>query len=148
MLFQWLPHVINQESHVYSWDLGKIYLAHFLNFWNLPPFTREISKFQKSELGKFIPNFLLKDVVTSTYCSYNAFIKIRAILKLDTAIIMHNELILYLSLILKGKTNRDPVYRIQIKNKKTVTWKIIVIWRWSVLFWKYVHPNHGDRRLN
>ena len=30
-----LSHVINQESHVYSWNLGKIYLAHFLNFWNL-----------------------------------------------------------------------------------------------------------------
>ena len=29
-------------------------------------FTREISKFQKSELGKFIPNFPLKHVITST----------------------------------------------------------------------------------
>ena len=31
-----------------------------------PRFTREISKFQKSELGKFIPNFPLKHVITST----------------------------------------------------------------------------------
>ena len=29
-------------------------------------FTREISKFQKSELDKFIPNFPLKHVITST----------------------------------------------------------------------------------
>ena len=42
-----LTFVINQESHVYSWNLGKIYLVHFLKFWNLPRFTREISKFQK-----------------------------------------------------------------------------------------------------
>ena len=33
---------------------------------NLPRFTWEISKFQKSELGKFIPNFPLKHVITST----------------------------------------------------------------------------------
>ena len=31
-----------------------------------PRFTREISKFQKSELGKFIPNFPLKHVITRT----------------------------------------------------------------------------------
>ena len=66
VLFKSLSHVINQESHVYSWNLGKIYLAHFLKFWNLPRFNREISKFQKSELGKFIPNFPLKHVITST----------------------------------------------------------------------------------
>ena len=39
MLFESLSHVINQESHVYSWNLGEIYLVHFWNF----------------ELGKFIP---------------------------------------------------------------------------------------------
>ena len=39
--------VINMESHVYSWNFGKIYLVHFLKFWNLPRRTREISKFQK-----------------------------------------------------------------------------------------------------
>ena len=55
-----LSHVINQESHVYLWNLGKIYLVHFLKFWNLPCFAQEISKFQKSELSKFIPNFPLK----------------------------------------------------------------------------------------
>ena len=31
-----------------------------------PSFTREILKFQKSELGKFIPNFPPKNVITST----------------------------------------------------------------------------------
>ena len=66
VLFLSLSYVINQESHVNSWNLGKIYLAHFLKFWNLPRFTREIWKFQKSELGKFIPNFPLKHVITST----------------------------------------------------------------------------------
>ena len=66
VLFESLSHVINQESHVYSWNLGKIYLVHFLKFWNLLRFTREIPKFQKSELGKFIPNFPLKHVITST----------------------------------------------------------------------------------
>ena len=54
-----LQHVINQKSHVYSWNLSKIYLVHFLKFWNLPRFTREISKFQKSELGTFISISLL-----------------------------------------------------------------------------------------
>ena len=58
-----LTFVINQESHVYSWNLGKIYLVHFLKFWNRPRFTREISKFQKSELGKIITNFRLKHVI-------------------------------------------------------------------------------------
>ena len=42
VLFKTLSHVINQESHVSSWNLGKIYLVHFLKFWNLPRFTREI----------------------------------------------------------------------------------------------------------
>ena len=65
VLFESSSHVINKESHVYSWNLGKIYLAHFLKFWNLPSETREISKFQKSKLGKFIPTFPLKHVITS-----------------------------------------------------------------------------------
>ena len=51
VLFESLSQVINQESHVYSWNLGKIYLVHFLKIQNLPRFTGEISKFQKSELG-------------------------------------------------------------------------------------------------
>ena len=40
VLFESLSHVINQESHVYSWNLGKIYLIHVLKFWNLSCFTR------------------------------------------------------------------------------------------------------------
>ena len=66
MLFESLSHVFNQESHVYSWNLGKICLVHFSKFWYLPRFTWEISKFQKNELGKFIPNFSFKNVITST----------------------------------------------------------------------------------
>ena len=66
VLFESLWHVINQESHVYSWNLGKIFLVHFLKFWNLSRFTREISELQKSKLVKFIPNFPLKQMITST----------------------------------------------------------------------------------
>ena len=44
VLFESLSHEINQEPYV----------------------TREISKFQKSELGKFIPNFPLKHMITGT----------------------------------------------------------------------------------
>ena len=39
MLFESLSHVINQESHVYSWNLGKIYHVHSLKFWNFPSET-------------------------------------------------------------------------------------------------------------
>ena len=45
------PYVLLREN-AYSWNFGKIYLVHFLKFWNLPRFTWEISKFQKSERGK------------------------------------------------------------------------------------------------
>ena len=59
MLFESLSHVINHESHVYSCNLEKIYLVDFWKFWNLPRFTREISKFQKSELANLSPISLL-----------------------------------------------------------------------------------------
>ena len=58
MLFENLPYVINQESHVYSWNLGNVYLVYFFEILK--------SRFQKSELGKFIPYFPLKNVITST----------------------------------------------------------------------------------
>ena len=45
VLFESLSHAINQKSNVYSWNLGKIYRVDFL---------------------KFIPNFPLKHVITST----------------------------------------------------------------------------------
>ena len=66
VLFESLSHVINQQSHVYSWNFGEMYLVHLVKFWNLPCFTREIWKFQKSELGEFVPNFPVKHVITST----------------------------------------------------------------------------------
>ena len=72
VLFESLSHVINQDSHVYSRKLGKIYSLHFLKFSNLPRFNREISKFEKSELGEFIQNFPLKYVITSTKKTRNA----------------------------------------------------------------------------
>ena len=66
LLFESFSHVINHESHVYSWNLGKIYHVHFLKLWNLLCFTQKNSKFQKSELGKFIPKFFLKHMISST----------------------------------------------------------------------------------
>ena len=36
-------------------------------FWNFEIYFEMISKFQKSELGKFISNFPRKHVITSTY---------------------------------------------------------------------------------
>ena len=47
VLFESLSHVINQESHVYLGNLGKIYLIHFFKFWNLPCFTQK----KKANLG-------------------------------------------------------------------------------------------------
>ena len=49
-----------QISRTNMWSL----VNHMLQA--LTCFTREISKFQKSELGKFILNFPLKHVITST----------------------------------------------------------------------------------
>ena len=43
------------------WD--KFTEFTFLKFWNLPSETREISKFQKNERGKFSPNFTNKHVI-------------------------------------------------------------------------------------
>ena len=43
VLIESLSHVIDQESHVSEGNLGSIYLVHFLEFSNLPRFTREIS---------------------------------------------------------------------------------------------------------
>ena len=54
VIFESLSHVIKQESHVYSWNLGKIYLVYFLKFWNL------------GWKGNFFLNFTNKHVITST----------------------------------------------------------------------------------
>ena len=53
MLFESLSHVINQESHVYSWSLGKIYLARFLKFWNLLRFQnfKKVNSVNLSEVS-------------------------------------------------------------------------------------------------
>ena len=42
VLFESWSHVINQESHVYSWNLGKTYLFHFLKFYPRFPFKHVI----------------------------------------------------------------------------------------------------------
>ena len=62
--------IIITKSHNNYCSVGVIYLVHFLKFWNVPRFSREISKFQKSELAKFISNFPLKHVITSTNSRY------------------------------------------------------------------------------
>ena len=45
---------------------GENLPGSFFEILKFPRSTRDISKFQKSELGKFIPNFPLKHVITST----------------------------------------------------------------------------------
>ena len=56
-------HMRLTRNHIFIREIwGKF--TSFI-FWNFE-ITREISKFQKSELGKFIPNFPLKHVTTST----------------------------------------------------------------------------------
>ena len=59
-----LSHLINQESYVYSWNSGKIYLVHSEILKSF-----KISKFQKSEPGKLLSNFHFKHVITSTNSS-------------------------------------------------------------------------------
>ena len=112
VLFESLSHVINQESNVYSWNFGKIYLFYYLKFWNLPHFTREISKFQKSVLGKFIPNFPLKHVITSTYftensVSFNILDKLSVILH---AIIYNIDYIIFRTLPTIYRSNSPDVF--------------------------------------
>ena len=46
VLFESLSHVINQESHVCWWYLGKIYLVHFLKIWK----KSEFQNFKKVNL--------------------------------------------------------------------------------------------------
>ena len=55
-------HMRLTRNHMFIREIwGKFTSLNFLKFWNL-----KISKFHKSELGKFIPNFPLKHVITST----------------------------------------------------------------------------------
>ena len=61
-------HMWLTRNHIFIREIwGKF--TSFI-FWNFE-ITREISKFQKSELGKFIPNFPLKHVITSTNWNVN-----------------------------------------------------------------------------
>ena len=46
--------------------IGENLPRSFFEILKTPLKTREISKFQKSEFGKFIPNFPLNYVITST----------------------------------------------------------------------------------
>ena len=86
-------HMRLTRNHMFIREiLGKLTSFIFLNFEisrvKRGDFTQEISKFQKSELGKLIPNFTLKHVITSTkmffisewsfLLSSNVRIKIRA----------------------------------------------------------------------
>ena len=42
VLFDSFSHMINQESHVYLWNLGKIYLVHVLKFIPIIPLKHVI----------------------------------------------------------------------------------------------------------
>ena len=57
VLFESMSHVINQESHVYSWNL-----ALSRSFYEI----LKSQSFTENELGKFISNFPLKHMITST----------------------------------------------------------------------------------
>ena len=51
VLFESLSHVINQESHVYSWNLGKIYLVHFLKLWNWNQNFKKVNSVNLSQIS-------------------------------------------------------------------------------------------------
>ena len=57
-LWELVTCVINQESHVYSWKLGKIYLDHFLKFLKSPE-GRRFQNFKKVNLVNFSQTSLL-----------------------------------------------------------------------------------------
>ena len=80
----------------YLWNLGKIYLVHVLTFWNLPHFTREISKLPKSKLSKFIPNFPLK--------TYDCYYKPRSHIRKSPLLIIN-----YQPVIMKVSTVYDKI---------------------------------------
>ena len=64
VLVESLSQVINQESRFFV-KLGENLPRSFFKILKSPERNEE-TKFQKSELGKFIPNFPLKHVITST----------------------------------------------------------------------------------
>ena len=66
VLFESLSQVINQESCLFVKFGENLPRSFFEILKYIPRFTWGISKFQKSELSKFIPNFPLKHVITST----------------------------------------------------------------------------------
>ena len=69
VLFESLSHVINQESRLFV-KLGENLPGSFFEILKYPLFYWEISKSEKSELDKFIQNFPLEHVITSTNCCY------------------------------------------------------------------------------
>ena len=98
VLFGSLSHVINQESHVYSWNLGKIYLVHFL---------------------KFIPNFPLKHVITSTthLKTTNAFKGNRSeLIRLNSPNIIREIWRWFLRGFVKQRDNSASIYRFKVNN--------------------------------
>ena len=71
VLFESLSHVINQESHVYWWYLGKIYLVHFLKIWK----KSESQNFKKVNLVNLsqislLNMWLLVQIIKETHNSY------------------------------------------------------------------------------
>ena len=54
-------HKISTSNHIFKGDIWDKFAGFtFLKFWNLLSKTREISKLQKNERGKFSPNFTNK----------------------------------------------------------------------------------------
>ena len=106
VLFKTLSHVINQESHVSSWNLGKIYLVHFLKFWNFLRFYSPTA------------NFVLLNLIWDIYLGVGFVavvgveVKVTFSLKSDRAIEMIWNLIGWKDVIRTFKTSCEWRYRL------------------------------------
>ena len=89
---------------------GENLPCSFFEILKFPRFSREVSKFQKSELGKFISNFPLKHVITGTNFEQFIFVcmLLTSILEFTTALCMDYTLEIFkclsIRLSLSGRT--------------------------------------------
>ena len=132
MLFESLSHVINQESHVYSWNFGKIYLVLFLKFWYLVSLGRfqyfkKVNSLNLSQISllnmwllvqiyctpplmfflniaKFLRTSISKNIcsVSSCFC-IDSFIKFRSFINMLRTIILLTIQLKYINLCFISK---------------------------------------------
>ena len=91
VLFESLSHVINQESHVYSWNLGKIYLVSLGRFQNFKK-VNSVNLSQISLLNMwllvqicciFSEHLFLRTPLDRCFCIGNKYLKIISFLYLS-----------------------------------------------------------------